>query len=195
MTDPVQEAVQTGRLARRAADAGRYDAVALCTAGIALAYVVGDREDGAAFTDRALVLNPNLVWAWLFSGWVKLLLGEPEVAIERFARAMRLSPNDPNKVLMTDGTASAHFVAGRYHEALSWAKTATREKPAYVIPICVAAASAALTGQSAEAEKAVASLRQIEPTLRISTLKERILELGHAFENFAEGLRKAGLPE
>jgi tetratricopeptide (TPR) repeat protein len=195
VTDPVQEAVETGRLARRAADAGRDDAVALCTAGIALAYVVGDPEDGAAYTDRALVLNPNLVWAWLFSGWVKLLLGEPEIAIERFARAMRLSPNDPNKVLMMDGTASAHFVAGRYAEALSWAKTATREKPAYIVPICVAAASAALTGQLAEVEKAVASLRLLEPTLRISTLKEQLPELGFGFAKFAEGLRKAGLPE
>ena len=30
------------------------------TAGIALAFVVGDLDDGAAFIDRALVLNPNL---------------------------------------------------------------------------------------------------------------------------------------
>ena len=30
------------------------------TAGIALAYVVGDIDDGAALIDRALVLNPNL---------------------------------------------------------------------------------------------------------------------------------------
>ena len=65
------------------------------TAGIALAFVVGDLDDGAALIDRALVLNPNLAWAWFFSGWVKVWLGEPEVAIEREARAMRLSPHDP----------------------------------------------------------------------------------------------------
>ena len=75
---------------------GKDDAVALCTAGIALAYVVGDLDDGAAFADRALVLNPNLAWAWLFSGWIKVWLGEPEIAIEHFARAMRLSPQDPD---------------------------------------------------------------------------------------------------
>ena len=65
------------------------------SAGIALAFVVGDLDDGAAYIDRALVLNPNLAWAWLFSGWVKVWLGEPEVAIEHEARAMRLSPHDP----------------------------------------------------------------------------------------------------
>jgi adenylate cyclase len=49
---------------------------------------VGDVDNGAALIDRAVMLNPNLAWAWLFSGWVKVLLGEPKVAIERFARAM-----------------------------------------------------------------------------------------------------------
>jgi hypothetical protein len=49
---------------------GRNDAVALCTASIALAYVVGDLDDAEALSDRALVLNPNLALAWLFGGWV-----------------------------------------------------------------------------------------------------------------------------
>ena len=70
------------RLARRAAELGRDDAVALYTAGIALVFVAGDLDDGAALIDRALVLNPNLAWAWLFSGWTKVWLGEPEAAIE-----------------------------------------------------------------------------------------------------------------
>ena len=182
------------RLARRAADLGRDDAVALCTAGMGLAFVVGEIEDAAAFTDRALVLNPNLVWAWYFSAWVKFLLGEPEVAIERFARAMRLSPNDPSLAGMKEGTAAAHFVAGRYDEALSWAKAAMRDKPTYIAPKCVAAASAALTGRRGEAEKAMASLRQLDPTLRISSLRQQLPELGGSAK-FAEGLRIAGLPE
>jgi hypothetical protein len=37
--------------------------------------------------DRALALNPNLAWAWLYSGWVNVWIGEPEIAIQRFARA------------------------------------------------------------------------------------------------------------
>jgi hypothetical protein len=43
---------------------GRDDALALCTAGLALAFVVGDPNDGLALIDRALALNPNLAWAW-----------------------------------------------------------------------------------------------------------------------------------
>ena len=195
MTDQSKEVEETRRVARRAADLGHDDAVALSTAGMGLAYVVGDLEGGAAFTDRALALNPNLIWAWFFSGWVQLMLREPEVAAERFARAMRLSPNDPQIYAMQDGMCAAHFAAGRYADALKWAKAAIREKPTLAVAMCTAAASAAFSGQLVDAREALASLLQLEPTLSISTLKEKFPLRGRDFAKTAEGLRKAGLSE
>src|SRR5262245_28548438 len=94
-TDVDRDVAETTLLARRAVDLGRDDAVALCTAGFALADVVNELEDGDALIDRALTLNPNLAMAWTFSGWVKISLGKPDLAIERLAQAMRLSPYDP----------------------------------------------------------------------------------------------------
>jgi hypothetical protein len=41
------------------------------------------------------VLNPELSAAWYVSGFQRISRGEPDDAIERFARAMRLSPLDP----------------------------------------------------------------------------------------------------
>jgi TolB-like protein len=67
-----KEITEATRLARRAVELGQEDAVALTIGGIALAYVGGDVEDGAAAIDRALVLNPNLAAAWHFSGWVRV---------------------------------------------------------------------------------------------------------------------------
>ena len=196
VTDRMQDIAEAERLARRAAELGRDDAVALCTAGIALAYVVGDDGDGAAMIDRALQLNPNLAWAWLFSGWVKVLIGEPEIAIERFARAMRLSPQDPQIFNMHMGTAAGHFFAGRYAEAFSWAETSVREQPNYILPTSMAAASGALAGRLAEAEKAMARLRQLEPTLRLSNCTDLIpLRRPEDFARWTDGLRRAGLPE
>jgi tetratricopeptide (TPR) repeat protein len=175
---------------------GKDDAVALCTAGISLAYVVGDLDDGAAFIDRALVLNLNLAWAWLFSGWVKVWLGEPEVAIEHIAQALRLSPHDPDVFSMQSATASAHFIAGRYAEALSWAETAMRVRPTFLQAPLAAAASGALAGRLAEAERAMARLRRLEPELRISNLKDLLpTRRQEDFARWAEGLRRAGLPE
>ena len=90
------EIAEVTRLAQRAVELGKDDAIALAASGWALAFVVRDLEVGAGLVDRALVLNSNLAEAWSFGGWVKNWLGEPEAAIERFARAMRLSPLDPS---------------------------------------------------------------------------------------------------
>ena len=42
--------------------------------------------------------------------------------MERLARAMRLSPQDPRMFEMQTATACAHFLAGRDAEALAWAE-------------------------------------------------------------------------
>ena len=114
MTDRVEEINEATRLARRAAQVGMDDAVALSRAGFTLAFVSGDVETGADLVDRAVQLNPNLAAAWYFSSRVRVLLDEPEVAIEHATRAMRLSPLDPLTFLMQYSTALAHFHAGRY---------------------------------------------------------------------------------
>src|SRR5262249_5246067 len=109
---------------------------------------------------------------WLFSGWGKIWRGEPEVAIEHVARAMRLSPQDPQIFNAQAATACAHFFVGRYAEAASWAEVAVREQPNHFIATCVAAASNALAGRLPDAQRAMARLRQLDPELRISNLRD-----------------------
>jgi tetratricopeptide (TPR) repeat protein len=184
------------RLAWRSAELGSDDALALATAGIALAYVVGDLDDGAAFIDQALALNPNLAWAWLFSGYVKAWLGDAETAIEHINRAMRLSPQDSQFFNMQAAAAAAHFVAGRYAEAMSSAAMAVRRHPDYILANSVLAASAALAGQSAEAERVVTHMREVHPRLSVSHLMEVFpVRPPEARARWAEGLRRAGIPE
>jgi TolB-like protein/class 3 adenylate cyclase/Tfp pilus assembly protein PilF len=192
-----EEIAETARLARQAAELGRDDAVALCMAGVALAFVVGDLDDGAALIDRAVLLNPNLAWAWLFGGWVKIWLGEPEVALEHLARAMRLSPHDSHTFQMQMATANAHFFAGRYAEASSWAEAAARDQPNHLGAVLSAAAIDALAGRLSEAEKAMARVRQLHPALRISNIKNIAppFRRSEDFARWIESLRKAGLPE
>ena len=81
-TDHAADVAEVRRLARRAAELGPDDAVALATAGIGLAYVAGDIGDGGALLKRALALNPNLAMAWLFSGWANVWYGEPETGAD-----------------------------------------------------------------------------------------------------------------
>jgi TolB-like protein len=196
ITDPDQEIAETVTLARKAAQLGRDDPIALSTAGVGLGFVGGELEEGDELIERALELDPNLAPAWLFSGWVKIYLGEPETAIRRVQRAMRLSPNEPNVFGMQSAIALAHFFAGRPAEALSWAQKAMRAHSHRLLAACIAAASAALIGDEDEAQEAVSRLRQIDPNLRASVLKSywpirRPVDLA----TWEEGLRRAGLPE
>jgi TolB-like protein/DNA-binding SARP family transcriptional activator len=197
MTDRGQEIAETARLARRAVELGRDDAAALAGGGIALAFVVGDLDDGAAFIDQALALNPNLAVAWFFSGWARIYLGEPDLAIEHLARAMRLSPLDPLIVWMQHATAHAHFFASRYDVASSWAEMALRALPDSHSALRIAAASHALAGRLEQTQKMMARLRQLDPALRISNLRDILGPYRRPEDTarYEEGLRKAGLPE
>jgi tetratricopeptide (TPR) repeat protein len=196
MKDGEQERVEAERLARRAVELGPDDEVALCTAAFALNDFASEFAVADALTERALALNPNLAWAWLFSGWVKVSLGDTELAIERLERAMRLSPQDPQIYSMQSAIACAHFVASRYTEALLMAETAMRERPNVVLPICIATASAQLAGKVVEAEILLNRLLQVAPDLEGSDLRDLFSYLrAEDFERCAEGLRKAGLPE
>ena len=192
-SEDVEDAI---RLARCAIRLGKDDALALGTAGFTLAWVGGHVEEGAAFIDKALALNPNLAWAWLFSGWVRTWLGEPEVAIEHLARAMRLSPQDPHMISMQVAAAFANFFLGRYMEAWNLAESAAPEQADYGLPRCIAAASAALADIPEAAQRAMTELRYAMPNLRVSNLKNLVpLRRPEDLDKLAEGLRKAGLPE
>jgi tetratricopeptide (TPR) repeat protein len=194
--DRKKEIAEAEWFARRAAELGRDDAEALATAGIGFGYVLGDLDEGAALTERATDLNPNLAAGWLWSGLIRVWLGEPELALRHVERAMRLSPHDPGLFNMQSCMASAHFFAGRYAEALSWADKAARDNPRHLMPQTTAAASNALAGRITEAQKAVARILEIDPTMRLSNLQDFIpLRRPEDRERFAEGLRKAGLPE
>jgi TolB-like protein/DNA-binding SARP family transcriptional activator/Tfp pilus assembly protein PilF len=197
IVDPTREIAETERLARRAVELDKDDAVALSYGGFSLAYVVGELDAGVAFIDRALLLNPNLATAWIVSGWVRVWLGQPEVAIEHLARAMRLSPLDPLTNRTRTTTAHAHFFAGRYVEASSWAATALREWPDFQTALRIAAASYALAGRLDEARNARARLQKLDPKLRLSNLADELGPYARPEDvaRYMDGLRAARLPD
>ena len=196
VVDRTQETSEGARLAQRAVELGKDDAVALSRGGHAFAWFHRDLDNSAAFIDRALALNPNLSAAWNLSGWVRAYRSELDLAIEHQARAMRLSPLDPIFYNMQVGTAFAHFLADRYDEASEWANRALREQPNYPAATRILAASKALAGQSGDAQEAMARLRGMDPLLRVSNLGEVYpLRRSEDLAKLAEGLRKAGLPD
>ena len=196
MADVAKESAETAKLARRAAELGREDAAVLSRAGYALARVVFEPEEGADLIERALALNPHLSSAWQFGGLLKAFRGEPETAIEHLAHAMRLSPLDPSLYSMQTATALAHFVAGRYDESVFWAEKASRQNPNFLPAIRIIATSAGNSGQLERAQKAAKRMLEIDPTFRVSRLADHVpLRRPDDLARYAEGLRRAGLPE
>ena len=195
MEDAEHEKYEGMRLARRSAELGRDDAFALGAAGFTLAYLDWQLDQGAALIDQALVLNSNSALVWQASGWVRIYLGEPEVAVEHLQRALRLSPADPDAPQIASATSWALINAGRYEEAISWADKALFERPTFMPALRVCAICNALAGRIETAQRTVAVFRQHYPEWRIGNFSKGLLRRPDDYAKFVEGLRKAGMPE
>jgi len=196
MNDQMQESAEATRLAQKAVHLGVDDPVALCMGGYALAFVAHEFDDAAAFMDRGLAINPNSAQAWMLSAWLRVWRGEPDLALEHVAHAMRMSPLDPSVSIMHGATAYAHFLASHYDMASSCAEKAMRDNPIFLLAISVFAASNALAGRLEPAQLGMARALECNPDLRISNLRDLApFRRAEDLARFVEGLRKAGLPE
>jgi TolB-like protein/Tfp pilus assembly protein PilF len=195
-TDRETESAEGVRLARIAVELGRDDAVALTRGGHALAHLAGEIDSGIALLDRALLINPSLAPAWFLGGFLRAWNGETEGAIAHFEHAVRLSPLDAEMFRMEAGTAIAHFFAGRFESAASWAQRSVQSLPSFLMANAISAASHARAGRLDEARDAMARVRELDPSLRLSNLRDWLpIQRPQDFASFAEGLRLAGMPD
>ena len=103
---------------------------------------------------------------------------------------------DPEMYRMQAGMAAAHLFAGRFDAASAWAEKASRDLPSFLIPVAIIAASHALAGRTDEARPAMQHLRRLDPSLRVSNLGDWLpIHRPEDLTTFADGLRRAGLPE
>jgi hypothetical protein len=97
---------------------------------------------------------------------------------------------------MQAGMALAHLLAGRFDTASSWAEKSFRNLPTFLLAVSIIATSHALAGRMDEARRAMEHLRGLDPALRVSNLKLWMpFDRPEHLSLFADGLRKAGLPE
>jgi adenylate cyclase len=175
---------------------GNEDGVALAQAGWAVAYVLRDLSSAMALIDRAVELNPNSANAWVSRGWVNVWLGLPKQALEDLIRGERLDPNATSSTIIS-AMAHACFFLERYDEALLHAEHLLRRSPDAHPALRIGAASAALGGRADLAHQMAAQLRTIDPAFSISRLSFYLgpYQQSELVEKYADGLRRAGLPE
>jgi adenylate cyclase len=185
---------------REAAEAARA-ALALDSQMAQACYVLalvaahtGDAEGGARHARRAVELNANFAGGHFALAVASSFSGRPREALAAIDMALRLNPHDPQRFAWLAQRASALYLDQRYAEAaetarqslaLRWYQTSSR----------VLAAALARLGETAAA-------RGVAAELMASPIGEKsIAEAVRSFqreadrENYAIGLRQAGMPE
>jgi adenylate cyclase len=164
------EVAEALRLAKQAIETGKGDPDVLWMGGYTLAYFAGDNVMALNAIGRALKLNASCAHAWTVKGLVHFFQNDPDPAAEAQRRAMRLSPLDPLGYLFTFGLALAHFVAGRYDEAIKWIEHTLGEQPRFAPAVRIKAALCALLDRLDEAHSWASRLLELDPGFAITPL-------------------------
>jgi TolB-like protein/class 3 adenylate cyclase len=148
------------RLTRRALAAARDDPNVLANGAYVLAYFGEDIVTSIALIDRSLELNPSFAVGWWRSGWLRLWVGQPDLAIKHFETGLRLSP----RVRMHDpflGIGVGQFFARRLDEARTMLLRSLQENPNWVPTYRFLASCYAQMGRLDEARELIKRLRML----------------------------------
>jgi adenylate cyclase len=201
--DPIAATRRADELASRAlAIDPNFDGAHLAKAWVLVAQ---NRQEGSIVeAERSLALNPSNVDAYLVLGVANNFLCRPERAFEAIDKAIRLSPRDPALGGFYEVKGEAYFIMGQDDSAIELIRrsAATLQSVDPYARLMLASAFA-LSGRQAEAGEAIkAYLADSRAKSRtISQFQTQQLAMADnpkwlAYnKRFAEGLRKAGLPE
>src|SRR5262249_42243612 len=128
------------------------DPAILANAAFALSYFGEDIGAMMALVDRALSFNSSFARGWHCSGGVRLIAGLPDLAIQHFENALRLSPR-ARVGWSVFGIGLGHFASKRFEEALPKLLLAIQEDANFPIIYRYLAACYAHLGRLSEARK------------------------------------------
>jgi TolB-like protein/DNA-binding response OmpR family regulator/Flp pilus assembly protein TadD len=151
-------------LARRALQVARDDPGVIAGAAMILAVFGEDIGTMTALADQALELNPSCARGWYHSGFLRLMAGDSNRAIELAETSLRLSPRARSGPVHTLIGAS-HFVSRRFNEAIPTLLLALEETPNFPVACRYLAACYARMGRLGEARDVVKRLRAVTPAL------------------------------
>ena len=195
-SDPPVALARAGELAERAVVLDPADARGLTIAGHVRAFLHHRLDAAIAAHDRALALNPNLSMAWVFSGLAHAYRGEPEEALRRIAQYKRLSPMDPHAFFLDGAAMLPHLLLGDDAKVVQLGRQVIELHPGISAHYKPTLAALGHLGRVEEAALLRAKLLEIEPGFTVTAfLAASPFARAEDRNRFAEGLRKAGVPE
>ncbi len=151
----------------------------------------GLHDEALEALETAIALNPNDADGYAFLARALSFAGRPEEAIELVEKARRLNPAAPRWYALNLGMAL--YLARRYDEAV----TAFRKgRPLGDAGYRWLAAAYGQLGREEDAKGAAAEYLKLTPDFSLARHLEMLhFQRAEDREHYAEGLRKAGLPE
>lgn len=182
------------RLARRALQHAQGDAVVMAQCGMALLQAGRDYVSGLAVIRAAAAANPNSLFVSVAAGVAAIHCGDLDGAESLLLRVIALSPLDPDTRFALCGLAMIHIIRGDYELALARAGHALAVNQHFDATYWMLVAANAHLGRMAEAQRHLASLRQLAPDISLTRIRAgQPAMIEGRIEPVMEGLRLAGL--
>jgi TolB-like protein/class 3 adenylate cyclase len=145
--DAAVESERGRALARRAREAAPNDSMTVTSAAGALLNLGEDTDLLKRMVDGALSRNPSHAFGWMWSGWIRTVSGEADLAIEHFEMSLRLDPRTSRRAFHLTGMGICHFWQRRFDQAAGVLEASFHELPTYAMTTWFLAACYAHMGR------------------------------------------------
>lgn len=187
---------RAGELAERAIVLDPFDARGLSISGHVRAFLHHRLREAMALHERALDLNPNLAMAWALSAVAHAYAGNLDEAERRNSRYKRLSPLDPHAFFFDAFFVLIHLMKRNYETAVKYGRVVSQLNPSFSASYKPYLAALGYLGLEQEAATVRRRLLMLEPDFTIQRfLEANPMEREGDKLHYAEGLRRAGIPE
>jgi adenylate cyclase len=189
--DPVAAQAEIRAAAERAVALDKDDTFALIALGYSLS-MAEDHDRAIAVLERAVEGNPSSALGYWALGSAMRFAGRFDEAIPMIQKAIRLSPQDRMLHEFYFTLASAHFLAGRYVEAVNAARHSLNLVAGQPGAWRIIAASQAFLGQLDDARASLSEMVRLAPGLTGDAFRSFMPD--HIADKYVAGLKLAGWP-
>jgi DNA-binding winged helix-turn-helix (wHTH) protein/TolB-like protein len=188
------EHVRALALANAAAEAGYDDPQVMAISAHILVLLGGERQRGLAMVQDAYAANPNNAVVMPLYAFCNVFVGDLEVGLHTFMRALEISPAAFMTYECLEGISLAHLLKREFEEAAEWALRSIAVNAQWPASWWNLASAYGHLGRKAAAEDAIKRLLVMAPTHRLSHFERIEPRYESRYKVFVEGIRKAGLP-